>query len=77
MDRWFDRAVTELGAELAPMSAALLARSQTFPWDRRDPADRILVQTLREMPGAVLFTKDRAILELAATEGLPVRDCRS
>jgi PIN domain nuclease of toxin-antitoxin system len=76
VDRWFERAVSELDAELGPLSAGLLARSQAFSWAHRDPADRVLVQTARETPGAVLYTKDRQILDLASAEGLPVRDCR-
>jgi PIN domain nuclease of toxin-antitoxin system len=76
VDRWYSRALAAMGAELAPMSAGLLARSQAFPWSHRDPADRVLVQVTRETPGAVLYTRDREILALAAVESLAVRDCR-
>lgn len=76
VDAWFDAALTALGASLAPLSAGLLARSQSFPWSHRDPADRVLVQTVRETPGGVLYTRDREILALSREEPLPVRDCR-
>jgi PIN domain nuclease of toxin-antitoxin system len=76
VDRWFERAVAALDAEVCALGAGLLARSQAFPWTHRDPADRVLVQTLRETTDAVLYTRDREILTFAEVEGLAVRDCR-
>lgn len=75
-DVWFDRAIDRLGAHVLPLAAGTFARAMLLDWDHRDPADRVLVQTLIERPDLELHTRDRRILALAEARALKVRDCR-
>lgn len=75
-DTWFDLAIRRFGAQVLPLGPGILARAMTMAWDHQDPADRILVQTLRETPGAELHTRDARILAYGREHGLSVRDCR-
>jgi PIN domain nuclease of toxin-antitoxin system len=60
--RWFARLFEAKGVQLAEMSPDVLIASSFLPGKPpRDPADRILLATAREL-GATLVTRDRAIL---------------
>ena len=60
--RWFARLFEAKGVQLAEMSADVLIASSFLPGKPpRDPADRILVATARDL-GATLMTRDRPIL---------------
>src|SRR3954447_20177943 len=60
--RWFARVLATPGMQLAEMSPDILIASSLLPGKPpRDPADRILLATAREL-GATLMTRDRAIL---------------
>jgi PIN domain nuclease of toxin-antitoxin system len=60
--RWFARVVATPGMQLAEMSADILIASSFLPGKPpRDPADRILLATARDLE-ATLVTRDRAIL---------------
>src|SRR3954452_18239250 len=60
--RWFDRLLDVPGLQLADLSPDILIASSFLPGTPpRDPADRILLATAREL-GATLVTRDRAIL---------------
>jgi len=60
--RWFQRLVTAPGMRLAELSPEILIASSFLPGTPpKDPADRILLATARDL-GATLVTRDRAIL---------------
>lgn len=60
--RWFPRVLATPGIQLAEMSPDILMSSSLLPGKPpRDPADRILLATARDL-GATLVTRDRAIL---------------
>ena len=60
--RWFARVLATPGMQLAEMSPDILIASSSLPGQPpRDPADRILLATARDL-GATLVTRDRAIL---------------
>ena len=72
--RWFAR-VLEHGAQLADMSPDLLIASSFLPGEPpRDPADRIIVATARDL-GAVLVTRDRALLDYGKQGHVGVLKC--
>lgn len=75
-DEWFEAAIRRTGATVLPVTAGTFARAGILVWEHRDPADRILVQTLIERPNAELHTRDARIIEYARIKGLNVRDCR-
>lgn len=75
-DRWFDSAVGNLGAHVVPLTSGLFARAMLSDWAHGDPADRILVQCVRDVPGLELHTRDARILRYGAEHGLKMRDCR-
>ena len=61
--RWFDRILTMPNMHLAALSLDILIGSSFLPGSPpRDPADRILLATAREL-GAILVTRDRLILK--------------
>jgi len=63
---WFRRLLAVPLVTLADLNADILIASSYLPADRlRDPADRIVVATAREM-GLTLLTRDRLILDYAA-----------
>src|SRR3954466_5527864 len=60
--RWFARVLATAGMQLAEMSPDILMASSYLPGTPpRDPADRVLLATARDL-GATLVTRDRAIL---------------
>src|SRR3954468_6978591 len=60
--RWFARVLATPGMQLAEMSPDILIAASFLPGTPpRDPADRILLATARDL-GATLMTRDRAIL---------------
>src|SRR5689334_3862696 len=61
-ERWFANLFEVPGVKLAEMSPDLLIASSFLPGTPpRDPFDRIIVATAREL-GATLITRDRALL---------------
>lgn len=57
----------ETRTAVAPLEPAIAVDAVELPaWEHRDPADRIIVATARHM-GAVLVTRDGAILDYAAS----------
>jgi PIN domain nuclease of toxin-antitoxin system len=60
--RWFARVLATPGMQLAEMSPDILIAASFLPGTTpRDPADRVLLATARDL-GATLVTRDRAIL---------------
>jgi PIN domain nuclease of toxin-antitoxin system len=60
--RWFERLLAVPGVRLTALSSEILIASSFLPGNPpRDPADRILLATARDL-GATLVTSDRAIL---------------
>ena len=73
--RWFARLFESKGVQLAEMSADVLIASSFLPGKPpRDPADRILVATARDL-GATLITRDRALLGYGKQGHLSVAEC--
>jgi PIN domain nuclease of toxin-antitoxin system len=73
--RWFARLFEFQGMQLAEMPPALLIASSFLPGKPpRDPADRIIVATAREL-GATLITRDRALLDSGKQGHLSVVGC--
>jgi PIN domain nuclease of toxin-antitoxin system len=61
--RWFARLLSLPGMQLSELSPDILMASSFLPGDPpRDPADRIIVATARDL-GAALITRDRALLK--------------
>jgi PIN domain nuclease of toxin-antitoxin system len=61
--RWFARLLDLPGIRLAELSPDILIASSFLPGEPpRDPADRILLATAREL-GAALITRDRLLLK--------------
>jgi PIN domain nuclease of toxin-antitoxin system len=75
-DEWFTTAARRMRCKTIDLGAAVLARSMMFDWDHKDPADRILVQTLRDTPSLELHTRDAKIIDYANSWSLRCRDCR-
>jgi PIN domain nuclease of toxin-antitoxin system len=62
-ERWFQRLLDISGVRLADFSPDILIASSFLPGKPpRDPADRILLATARDL-GATLITRDRLLLE--------------
>jgi PIN domain nuclease of toxin-antitoxin system len=62
-ERWFAKLFEAPGVKLADMSPDLLIASSYLPGaPPRDPFDRIIIATAREI-GAILITRDRALLD--------------
>lgn len=62
-ERWFQRLLAIPGVKLADLSPDILIASSFLPGDPpRDPADRIILATARDL-GATLVTRDRLILK--------------
>jgi PIN domain nuclease of toxin-antitoxin system len=73
--RWFSRLLDAPGMRLAEMTPDLLITSSFLPGNPpRDPADRILAATARDL-GATLVTRDRMLLEYAAQGHIGVIAC--
>jgi PIN domain nuclease of toxin-antitoxin system len=62
-ERWFQRLLAIPGVKLADLSPDILIASSFLPGEPpRDPADRILLATARDL-GATLVTRDRLLLK--------------
>ncbi len=62
---WFDTFATRRGVHSAPLTAAIGIAAAFLPgYGHRDPADRFLIATAREMDLA-LITRDQKILDYA------------
>lgn len=73
--RWFRSSVDTLAATLHPMSPDILFASQALPGlPLKDPFDRIVIATAGHR-GAVLVTRDRAILAYGAAGHVAVMGC--
>jgi PIN domain nuclease of toxin-antitoxin system len=65
-EHWFARLFDGPGVQLAEASPARLIAASFLPGKPpRDPADRIMAATARDL-GAVLVTRDRALLDYGA-----------
>jgi PIN domain nuclease of toxin-antitoxin system len=73
--RWFANLFEAPGVRLADLSPDLLIASSFLPGKPpKDPTDRILVATAREL-GATLVTRDRALLAYGAQGHVAVLEC--
>ena len=73
--RWFARVLATPGIQLAELSPDILIASSFLPGTPpRDPADRILAATAREL-GATLVTRDRLLLAYGEQGNLSVVAC--
>lgn len=62
-ERWFQRLLAIDGVRLAGLSPDILIASSFLPGEPpRDPADRIILATARDL-GAALITRDRLLLK--------------
>jgi PIN domain nuclease of toxin-antitoxin system len=62
-ERWFQRLLAIPGVRLAELSPDILIASSFLPGTPpRDPADRIILATARDL-GATLITRDRLLLK--------------
>jgi PIN domain nuclease of toxin-antitoxin system len=74
-ERWFANLFDAPGVKLAEMSPNLLIASSYLPGTPpRDPFDRIIAATAREL-GATLITRDRALLAYGTQGHLAVLEC--
>ena len=73
--RWFERLLAIPGMRLAFLSPDILIASSFLPGTPpRDPMDRILIATAREL-AATLMTRDRAIIAYGAQGNVRVVAC--
>jgi PIN domain nuclease of toxin-antitoxin system len=73
--RWFARLFDAPNVRLADMSPDLLIASSFLPGKPpRDPADRIIAATARDL-GAMLVTRDRALLAYGAQGHINALEC--
>jgi PIN domain nuclease of toxin-antitoxin system len=74
-ERWFANLFAAPGVRLADMSPEVLIASSYLPGrPPRDPTDRILAATAREL-GATLLTRDRALLDYGAQGHVAALEC--
>jgi PIN domain nuclease of toxin-antitoxin system len=74
-ERWFSNLFEVPGVRLAEMSPDVLIASSYLPGKPpKDPTDRIIVATAREL-GATLITRDRALLDYGAQGHVAVLEC--
>jgi PIN domain nuclease of toxin-antitoxin system len=74
-ERWFARLLSVPGIRLADMSPDILIASSFLPGDPpRDPADRIILATARDI-GATLITRDGLLLKYGAAGQVSVIAC--
>jgi PIN domain nuclease of toxin-antitoxin system len=74
-ERWFANLFDAPGVRLADLSPDLLIASSYLPGKPpKDPTDRILAATAREL-GATLITRDRALLDYGAQGHVAVVEC--
>jgi PIN domain nuclease of toxin-antitoxin system len=75
VQRWFARLFEAPGVRLAGMSPDLLVESSFLPGKSpRDPADRIIAATARDL-GATLVTRDRVLLGYGEQGHVNVMTC--
>ncbi len=73
--RWFARVLELPNVRLADMSTDLLIASSFLPGDSpRDPADRIILATARDL-GCTLITRDRALLKYGEQGHIRTAQC--
>lgn len=73
--RWFARLLEAPGVRLADLPTDLLIASSFLPGQPpRDPADRIIAATARDL-GATLITRDRALLDYGAQGHVRMLEC--
>lgn len=65
----FDMATSRLNAKVLPLTPGIFARAVLLDWEHRDPADRLLVQSVRETPGVEIHTRDAKIVEFCLKMG--------
>ena len=74
-ERWFQQLLTIPGVRLADLSPDILIASSFLPGEPpRDPADRILLATAREL-GATLITRDRLLLKYSEAGQVSAIEC--
>jgi PIN domain nuclease of toxin-antitoxin system len=74
-ERWFQRLLAIPGVRLADLSPDILIASSFLPGDApRDPADRIILATAREL-GAILITRDRLLLKYSEAGQVSTIEC--
>jgi PIN domain nuclease of toxin-antitoxin system len=74
-ERWFANLFEVPGVKLADMSPDLLIASSHLPGTPpRDPFDRIVAATARDL-GATLLTRDRALLDYGEQGHISVLEC--
>jgi PIN domain nuclease of toxin-antitoxin system len=74
-ERWFSNLFEVPGVRLAEMSPDVLIGSSYLPGKPpKDPTDRIIAATAREL-GATLITRDRALLDYGAQGHVAVVEC--
>jgi len=74
-ERWFSNLFEVPGVRLADMSPDVLIASSYLPGKPpKDPTDRIIAATAREL-GATLITRDRALLDYGAQGHVAVLAC--
>jgi PIN domain nuclease of toxin-antitoxin system len=74
-ERWFANLFEVPGVRLAELSPDLLIASSHLPGKPpKDPTDRIIAATAREL-GATLITRDRALLEYGRQGHVAVLGC--
>jgi PIN domain nuclease of toxin-antitoxin system len=74
-ERWFQRLLTVPGVRLADLSPDILIASSFLPGiPPRDPADRIILATAREL-SATLITRDRLLLKYSETGQVSAIEC--
>ena len=74
-ERWFANLFEVPGVKLADMSPDVLIASSYLPGQPpRDPFDRIIAATAREL-GAMLITRDRALLDYGEQGHVSVVEC--
>jgi PIN domain nuclease of toxin-antitoxin system len=74
-ERWFSNLFEVPGVRLAEMSPDVLIASSFLPGKPpKDPTDRIIAATAREL-GATLITRDRALLDYGAQGHVAVLQC--
>lgn len=74
-ERWFSNLFEVPGVQLADLSPDLLIASSYLPGKPpKDPTDRILAATAREL-GATLVTRDRTLLDYGKQGHVAVLEC--
>lgn len=74
-ERWFERLLGLPNVQLADMRPDVLIASSFLPGKApRDPADRIIAATARDL-GCTLMTRDRALLDYGEQGHVRVMEC--